>query len=77
MSVTIRGDTRIEMVDVFEVTLRQRGGPSFLVDPLTRSVSVEIHDNDGGETVVRDFQYNSTHNLGKVLCYSNLFIGKE
>ena len=55
VSVTIRGDTRIELVDIFEVTLRQRGGPSFLVDPLTRSISVEIHDNDGGETVVRDF----------------------
>ena len=51
--VTIRGDTRIEMVDTFEVRLRQRGGPSFLVDPLTRSVSVEIRDNDGGETVVK------------------------
>ena len=55
VSVTIRGDTRIELVDIFEVRLHQRGGPSFLVDPLTRSISVEIHDNDGGETVVRDF----------------------
>ena len=55
VSVIIRGDTRIELVDIFEVRLRQRGGPSFLVDPLTRSISVEIRDNDGGETVVRDF----------------------
>ena len=65
--VIIRGDTRIEMADVFEVTLHQRGGPSFLVDPLTRSISIEIRDNDGGETVVRDFQCNSTYHLGKVL----------
>ena len=62
VSVTIRGDTRIELVDIFEVTLRQRGGPSFLVDPLTRSISVGISDNDGGETVV-----SSTYHLGKVL----------
>ena len=55
VSVTIRGDTRIELVDIFEVTLRQRGGPSFLVDPLTRSISVGISDNDGGEAVVRVF----------------------
>ena len=53
--VTIRGDTRIEMVDTFEVRLRQRGDPSFLVDSLTRSISVGISDNDGGETVVRVF----------------------
>ena len=55
VSVTIRGDTRIELVDIFEVRLHQRGGPSCLVNPLTRSISVGISDNDGGEIVVRDF----------------------
>ena len=53
--VIIRGDTRIELVEVFDVTLRQRGGPSFLVDPLTQTISVGISDNDGGRAVVRAF----------------------
>ena len=53
VSVIIRGDTQIEMLEVFNVTLWQRGGPSFVVDPLTQTISVTIRDDDGGETVVR------------------------
>ena len=48
--VTIHGDTRIELVDIFEVTLRSTGVPVFVVDRLTRTTSVGIIDNDGGET---------------------------
>ena len=48
VSVTIRGDTRIELAETFNVRLRQRGGPNFVVDPLTRLISVGIRDNDGG-----------------------------
>jgi hypothetical protein len=47
VSVTIRGDTRIELAETFDVRLRQRGGPNFVVDPLTRLISVGIRDNDG------------------------------
>ncbi|CAI8040262.1 hypothetical protein GBAR_LOCUS22443, partial [Geodia barretti] len=47
VSVTIRGDTRIELVETFDVRLSQRGGPNFVVDPLTRLISVGIRDNDG------------------------------
>ncbi|CAI8052754.1 hypothetical protein GBAR_LOCUS28872 [Geodia barretti] len=47
VSVTIRGDTRIELAETFDVRLRQRGGPNFVVDPLTRNIIVEIRDNDG------------------------------
>ena len=49
VSVVIRGDTRIELAESFSVRPRQSGGPSFLVVLLTRSTTVEITDNDGGQ----------------------------
>ena len=49
VSVVIRGDTRIELAESFSVRLRQSGGPNFLVDLLTRSTTMEITDNDGGQ----------------------------
>ena len=49
VSVVIRGDTRIELAESFSVRLRQSGGPDFLVDILTRSISVGIRDNDGSQ----------------------------
>ena len=52
VSVTIRGDTRIELAETFDVRLRQRGGPNFVVDPLTRNIIVEIRDNDGGWSIL-------------------------
>ena len=52
VSVTIRGDTRIELPETFDVRLRQREGPNFVVDPLTRNIIVEIRDNDGGWSIL-------------------------
>ena len=49
VSVVIRGDTRIELAESFSVRLSQSGGPNFLVDLLTRSTTVGITDNDGGQ----------------------------
>ena len=46
--VTIRGDTRIELSEIFEVTLHQDTGPSFLVGLTGKGVTVGINDNDGG-----------------------------
>ena len=49
VSVVIRGDTIIELTEVFNVSLRQRGVPSFAVDLLSRTATIEITDNDGGK----------------------------
>ena len=60
VSVTIRGDTRIELVETFDVRLRQRGRPNFVVDPLTRFISVGIRDNDGGWSILLVSSYIKT-----------------
>ena len=46
--VTILNDTRIELREQFDVTVRQEGGVNFAVD-FRNLTSVFIDDNDGSE----------------------------
>ena len=49
--VTIRGDTKIELNELFEVTLSPGRGPSFLTRILGTEVTVGISDNDGSKSL--------------------------
>ena len=63
VTVTIRGDERIELEEMFEVTLRSVGDVGFLVSLTTRTTTVLIEDDDGGMS--KDYTYTQLHtNLG-------------
>ena len=80
VTVTIRGDERIELEEMFEVTLRSVGDVGFLVSFTTRTTTVLIEDDDGSksthllrESVTVQSNYSCVYTIRNLISILNHF----